>query len=244
MGSHKNVDMSQSETEVKVVETPETETATDATGAEVVETTVKKAAPKRVRSKTYQAVRAQVDKTRTYDPFSAMELVKKLSYSSFPGSITAEAVLREKEAGTQVSVSFPHSTGQSLRVAIASDEVLADIEAGKIDFDVLLANPQYMPKLAKLAKVLGPKGLMPNPKTGTLTEKPEQKKKELESGTLTIKAERKAPLMHVTFGSTSMESKDLVANLEALTDALKGKLVKLTVSATMSPGVKVAVEKV
>jgi large subunit ribosomal protein L1 len=237
--SRHNTDMSMSENDVKVVEAP-VEADENGEMPEVVEP--KKAAHKRHRSKKYAAVRAQVDKTRTYDAFSAVELVKRLSYSSFPGTITADVVLREKEIGTAVDLSFPHTTGQSVRVAIASDEVLAAIEGGTIDFDILLSTPQYMPKLAKLASTLGPKGLMPNPKTGTLTENPERKKAELEAGKMTIRTERKAPLMHIVVGNTKMDSKDLVENVQTLFDTLKNRMVKATLNATMSPGVKVAVE--
>jgi large subunit ribosomal protein L1 len=118
--------------------------------------------------------------------------------------------------------------------------MLAQIEAGTIDFDILITEPHFMPKLAKHARVLGPKGLMPNPKNGTITPNPEIKKKELESGKMTIRTEKKAPLMHVTLGKTSMETKDLVENLNALIAALGPKAVKLTLAASMSPSVKVA----
>lgn len=190
-----------------------------------------------LRSKKYHSVRAQVDKTKTYDPFAAIELVKKLSYSKFEGTITADVVV--KEAGQSVTLTFPHSTGKTLRVAVVDDALIEQIEAGTIDFDILVTSPQFMPKLAKLARVLGPKGLMPNPKNGTITENPAAKKKELEGGQTTIKTEKKAPLMHVTIGKTSMETKALVENLQALIEALNTKALKLSVSATMSPSVKV-----
>jgi large subunit ribosomal protein L1 len=118
---------------------------------------------------------------------------------------------------------------------------LAQLEAGTIDFDVLITEPRFMPKLAKHARVLGPKGLMPNPKNGTITDNPEAKRKELEGGKVTLKTEKKAPLMHVLLGKTDMETKDLVENLNALLEAVKGKAVKASVTATMSPSVKVAV---
>jgi len=191
----------------------------------------------RQRSSKYRAVRAQIDKTKKYDSFAAIELVKKLSYTRFDGTLTAHAVV--KEAGMSVPITFPHSTGKSLRVAIASDEVLAKIGEGHIDFDILVASPQFMPKLAKFAPVLGPKGLMPNPKNGTLTANPEAQKEKLEGGTLTIKTEKKAPLMHIRIGKTSMETKVLVENIEMLVKVLGSKLDRLTIASTMSPGVKI-----
>lgn len=239
MGSKKNVDMSATTDTVKVVKAQET-TPTTATSEQPEEQKKKIVKSKRTRSKKYQAVRAQVDKTKQYDPFAAVELVKKLSFSKFDGSVEAHMVV--KETPTSVTLTFPHSTGKKVTVAIASDEVIKQIEAGNIDFDVLVTTPAFMPKLAKHARILGPKGLMPNPKNGTLTNKPEDKKKELEGGKITIKTEKKAPLIHVIIGKTSMDTKQLVENIEALTTTLKGKLAKLSISATMSPGVKVKVD--
>ena len=99
-----------------------------------------------------------------------------------------------------------------------------------------------MPKIAKHARVLGPRGLMPNPKNGTVTANPEQKKADLEKGELIIKTEKKRPVIHVTIGKVSMDTKELVENYNALMTALKGKVLKSTLSATMSPGIKVDFE--
>jgi len=200
-----------------------------------------KAKAKKVRGKKYQAVRAKLDKTKLYSPEEAIELVKKLSYSKFVGSVEAHAVVRE--AGLSVNLALPHSTGKSVKVAIVDKKVLAEIEAGNIDFDILVTHPEFMPKLAKHARLLGPKGLMPNPKNGTLTPNPELKKKELEAGKFVLKTEKKAPLMHLSIGKTDMETKDLVENIKALLTALKGKILKLSIAASMSPGVKVDVSE-
>jgi large subunit ribosomal protein L1 len=242
MGSKKNVDMSTEQTEVKIIESQvEGDTAVSADGSESSEAVAAPVKAKKAhqRSKKYQSVRSQVDKTKAYDTFAAVELIKKLSYSRFPGTMTADIVT--KEVGTSVTLSFPHSTGKTFTVAIVSDEVIADIEAGNINFDVLITEPQFMPKLAKLARVLGPKGLMPNPKNGTITDNPERRKKELEGGQVTLKTEKKAPLIHVSIGKTDMETKDLVENLNALIKAVEGKAVKLNLTATMSPSLKVAI---
>jgi len=96
-----------------------------------------------------------------------------------------------KIQGERVGIQFPHSTGKNIIVAIADEKLLTEVEKGKIKFDVLLATPNMMPKLAKLAKILGPKGLMPNPKQGTLIDNPKDKKKELESGKITIRSDEK-----------------------------------------------------
>lgn len=237
MGSKKNVDMTATETEVKVVELE-----TKEEGAITEEVVAKKPAKaKKVRGKKYQAVRSQLDKSKFYTDKEAVELVKKLSYSKFVGSVEAHVVVRE--VGDNVSLALPHSTGKTVKVTVVDAQVLSDIEAGKLDFGILVAHPEFMPKLAKFARVLGPKGLMPNPKNGTLTPNPELKKKELEAGKFNLKTEKKAPLMHLTIGKTDMKSTDLVENVEALVKALKGKILKLSLSASMSPGIKVLVEE-
>lgn len=260
MGAKKNVDMSAQVDEIKVLAEHKSETAVrdSAENAESAKNAqgvagetenqgtataavVKKSKPKRVRGKKYVAGRSLVDRTKEYDVFAAVELVKKSSYAKFDASITADINVRD--LGEQAKLTLPHSSGKSVRVAIADDKLLADIEAGKIDFDVLLAKPALMPKLAKLARTLGPKGLMPNPKNGTLTDKPEAKKKELEGGAIVIKTERKTPVTHIVVGKTSMETKDLVENVNTLISTLGTKVLKLTLSATMGPGVKVKVVK-
>lgn len=234
MGSKKNVTISSSEDTVKIVQTDE--------AGEVTTQDAKAKAPKvaRLRGKQYTAMRAQVDKTKSYEPHAAIDLIKKLSYSKFAGTISADVVV--KDANTQIEIAFPHSIGKQTRVAIVDDQLITEIEAGKIGFDVLVTEPRFMPKLAKLAKVLGPKGLMPNPKNGTVTNNPELKKKELEGGKMTLKGEKKAPLMHVNLGKTDMETAKLAENLESLIKVLGGKIVRLFLSATMSPSVRVKID--
>lgn len=244
MGSKRNVDMSANSDTVKIVSTDEPqktdETAVqDAPAEEAQEAPKAKTKPTRVRSKKYVASRANVDKTKQYDAFAAIELIKKLSYSTFDGTVTADLLI--KDIGTQTDLTFPHKTGQTVRVAIATEEVISEIEAGNINFDILLSAPNMMPKLAKHARSLGPRGLMPNPKNGTVTADPERRKKELEKGSITIKTERKQPLMHVTIGKVSMETKDLVENFNALLNALKNKVQKASLSSSMSPSVKVKI---
>jgi len=237
MGSKKNVDMSATEDKVKVIE------ATDAPVNENGEAikAPKVSAPKRVRSKKYTKIRSQVDKTKKYSVADAISAIKKLSYSKFDGTITLDATV--KEVGKLGSVSLPHSTGKSIKVAIVDDALLAEIEAGNIDFDALITTPQFMPKLAKHARVLGPRGLMPNPKNGTVTPKPELKKAELEKGTFDLKTEKKRPVIHVSVGKVSMDDKALAENIEALLNITKGKLQSASIAATMSPSVKLEIAK-
>ncbi|PIR58725.1 MAG: hypothetical protein COU69_04165 [Candidatus Pacebacteria bacterium CG10_big_fil_rev_8_21_14_0_10_56_10] len=267
MGSQRNVDKSMPADSIKVVKSPgeaaltkleqegagegavgdsdqgadrganESTAVTSQTGARPAGRPKKR----RQRSAKYQLVRSQLDRTKTYDPFAAVELVKRLSYSGFDGSVEAHLVLNDSKL--KADVKFPHSTGQQLKVAIASDEVVEQIAAGSTDFDVLLSTPEFMPKLTKHARLLGPKGLMPNPKNGTLTDDPAAAKQALAAGRLTLQTEKKAPLIHVVIGKTSMDTKQLVENLKALLVALKGKVIKLSLSASMSPGVRVATEE-
>jgi large subunit ribosomal protein L1 len=249
MGSKKNVDMTQTESDVKKIEVKETAVPADKVKADSKKDkteekdtaknskTKTKAKSKKSRGKKYQAVRSQLDKTKNYSPAQAISLVKKFSYAKFDASIDAHIMV--KEIGASVDLTLPHSTGKDVKVVIANDKILANIEEGKIDFDVLLATPELMPKLAKLAKILGPKGLMPNPKNGTLTPKPEIKKKELEAGAFTLKTEKKAPLMHLVIGKVSMDDKQLKENLLAVIKSLKTKLVKLAIAPSMGPAIKV-----
>ncbi len=203
--------------------------------------TAKSTTPKatqHVRSHRYQHLRSLVDRTKTYPLSEAIKLVKTTSLSRFDGSV--EAHLNVTETGLKAQVSFPHSTGRTTRVAIADDKLIEQIAAGKIDFDILLSTPQMMSSLAKYAKILGPKGLMPSPKTDTITQNPEKKKQELEGGKTLVRTEPKAPLMHLVVGKVSMKESELAANLETLIQALAPKnITKLTLSATMGPGIKV-----
>jgi len=165
-------------------------------------------------------------------------LVKSTSYSGFDGTISAHLNLTKEI--NPVEVSFPHSTGKNIRVAIVDEEVLDKIAKEEIDFDVLLAKPAMMPKLTRYARFLGPRGLMPNPKNGTVTSDPEAKKASLLAGAVVIRAEKKAPLLHVRIGKVSQPENELQANLEALIKAINPvNIAKITLAATMGPGVKV-----
>lgn len=210
----------------------------DESDSEKSESEVKVTKKARERSKTYINNRGMIDRTKFHKLPEAVELVKKTSYSKFEGTITADLILKDQK--TQIDISFPHSTGQTKKVAIVDDKLLKLIEKGDIDFDILIATPEFMPKIAKFARVLGPKGLMPNPKMGTVTTDPAKKKKELEGGKMTIKTEKKAPLMHVVVGKTNMKDEQLVENITLLIKKINArKISKLVLSATMSPGLKV-----
>lgn len=190
------------------------------------------------RGRRYKFALSLVDRNKLYPIEEAIDLVKKTSIARFDGTISAHLNLTEDEL--TVDVPFPHSTGKKMRIALASDELIGKIEAKQIDFDVLLSTPEMMKRLVKVAKILGPLGLMPNPKAGTISDNPEKRKRELESGTTQVRSESKSPLMHVVIGKTTSETKALAENLQALVTAVRTtKLRKLTLASTMSPGVKV-----
>jgi len=154
----------------------------------------KKAKAPKTRGKKYTQAKAKINPTKLYPLKEAVSLVKETSYSAFDGAVELHLVV--KKTGTSARVTLPHSAGKEKKVEIASDETIKKLEGGKIDFDVLLATPEMMPKLVPFAKVLGPKGLMPNPKNGTLIS--DVKKAQGFSGkTLSVKTEKEAPLIHL-----------------------------------------------
>lgn len=184
---------------------------------------------------------SKVDRTKLYTVEDAVKLIKETSITSFDATVTLHLNL-SKDAPSRVELTFPHLAGTAKRVAIADDKLLKDLDAGKLDFDILLTTPAFMPKLAKYARILGPKGLMPSPKSGTITPEPEKRAKEFAGGKTVVKAEAKFPLMHVTVGKTSQKPAELVANIQALLKAVKSKNIdKATLASTMSPGVKLQV---
>lgn len=189
--------------------------------------------------KAIRASKSKVDSQKKYGLEEAVKLVKTTNITKFVSTVTLHLNLVTKDAPTRVELTFPFAAGAAKRVAIVTDELLAQIEKGKIDFDILVTSPAFMPKLAKFAKVLGPKGLMPSPKAGTVAADPEKKAKEFEGGKTVVKAEAKFPLMHVTVGKINQPEAELLANIKALLDAVKLKNVtKATLASTMSPGIK------
>ncbi|MBI4079261.1 MAG: 50S ribosomal protein L1 [Candidatus Levybacteria bacterium] len=194
----------------------------------------------RKRGRKYQAVAEMVDKNKRYSLGQALELLPKLRLAKFDE--TVELHINTIETGLSGNLSLPHGSGKKVRVAIADEKLIADIEKGKIEFDILLATPEMMPKLAKVAKYLGPRGLMPNPKTGTITQKPEEEAKKYEAGALRFKTEQKAPIIHLTIGKLSFGEKKLSENIKAVFSAIQaGKIKNATLKSTMSPGIKLEV---
>jgi len=197
-----------------------------------------KAVEPKVRSKKYKEVKAKVEPGKTYATKDAIKLVKETSYSKFDGTVEAHLVV--KKVGTSAQVNLPHQAGKEKKIEIAGEETIKKLASGKVDFDVLIATPEMMPKLVPFARILGPKGLMPNPKNGTLV--PDAKKaKGFSAGTVTLKTEKEAPLIHTVIGKVSQDEKELAANLEAILKALGGEkqVVRVFLKSTMGPSVKV-----
>lgn len=196
---------------------------------------------KRTRSKNYQTVARMVDKTKKYTLSEALDLISKINRAKFDE--TVELHINTTEKGISGNVTLPHGTGKKIRVAIASDELIATVEKGKIDFDVLLSEPVMMPKLAKVAKFLGPRGLMPNPKNGTISNDPKTLAKKYEGGQLNFKTEAKAPVMHVTVGKVSFGEKKLSENIKTMLEAIKKEKIRnVILKSTMSPGIKIQLD--
>jgi large subunit ribosomal protein L1 len=223
------------------------------------------------RGKKYQQAAALVDRSRTYEPAEAMDLLKQTSYVSFDASAEAHIRLgvdpRHADQMVRGTVVLPHGTGKVVRVAVfaqgekaqealragadvvGGDDLVKKIEAGWLEFDVALATPDSMGMVGKLGKILGRRGLMPNPKAGTITFDLDRAVREVKGGRVEFKVDKSA-IIHVAFGKSSFEASALVDNLAALVDAVnrakptgvKGQYLRsLSIASTMGPGIKVDV---
>lgn len=194
----------------------------------------------KVRGKKYLASKKKVKTGQLYPLEKAIKLVKETSLGSFVG--TLEAHLNVKEKGDLGELSLPYSKEKKKKVAIADEKTVAQIKAGKIDFEVLLASPKMMGSLVPFARVLGPKGLMPNPKNGTLIDNPEKAVAKFSKGGARIRTEKKAPVVHLKLGKLDQPDKELVANVKELIKTITtAKIEKIVLKATMGPAVRVKV---
>jgi large subunit ribosomal protein L1 len=226
------------------------------------------------RGKKYAQAAALVERGRPYPPDEAVELLKQTTYVGFDASAEAHIRLgvdpRHADQMVRGTVVLPHGTGKRISVVVfaqgekaqealraGADEVGGDdlakrIEAGWTDFDVALATPDMMGIVGRLGRILGRKGLMPNPKSGTITFDLERAIREVKAGRVEFKVD-KAGIIHTPFGKSSFEPQQLSENLAALIDAInrarpsatKGQYFKsLTVASTMGPGIRVDVPAV
>lgn len=232
----KEADEAPVETHVEEVNEEKAEEIVKETPKKEINQTNKKA----FHSQKYTALAQNVDRTKHYSLSEALELLTKLQRGKLDE--TVELHLNTNSTGISGNVTLPNGTGKKTKVAIASDALIAEIEKGIISFDILVAEPAMMGKLAKVAKVLGPRGLMPNPKNGTITEKPEEVAKKYEGGLVNFKTEAKSPIMHLTVGKMSFGKEKLTQNFESLITAVKKSNIRnATLKSTMSPGIKIRV---
>lgn len=191
------------------------------------------------RSRAYLAAKSKVNVDKSYPAAEALALLRTVSLARFDPAVELHITLKEK--GFSKEIELPHASGKTRRIAIADDATVAAIEAGKIDFDVLLTTPAQMPKLVKFAKVLGPRGLMPNPKSGTVVPNPEAVAKTMSSkNTLSLKTEKDAPLIHVSLGKLSFKDGALMENISAVLSVLPPNQVrKIVLKSSISPAIKV-----
>jgi large subunit ribosomal protein L1 len=224
--------------------------------------------------KKYLDAAKLVDRERLYPPDEAAELVKQTSTVKFDASIEAHLRLgvdpRHADQMVRGTVVLPHGTGKDVRVAVfaqgdkaqealraGADEVGAEdlvkrIEAGWLEFDVALAAPDTMGMVGRLGKILGRRGLMPNPKAGTITFDLDRAVREVKGGRVEFKVD-KAGIIHTAIGRSSFENEAIIANLATLVDAVnrarptgaKGQYLRtLTIASTMGPGIHVDVPAV
>lgn len=192
---------------------------------------------KQGRSKNYLATAKLIDKTKAYPLTEALTLLTKTHLADFDE--TVELHVNTTETGISGTVILPFGSGKEIRIAIANDQIIDDVQKGKIDFDILLATPNMMPKLAKVARFLGPKGLMPNPKNNTITNDPEKTALSFAKGQMNFKTEVKAPIIHLRVGKLSFGGKKLEENIKTVINAIKKEKIKnITLKSTMSPGLK------
>ncbi|HUR13916.1 MAG TPA: 50S ribosomal protein L1 [Mycobacteriales bacterium] len=221
------------------------------------------------RSKAYNAAAAKIDADKVYSPLEAARLAKETSTTKYDATVEVAMCLgvdpRKADQMVRGTVNLPHGTGKTARVivfaqgdkaaealAAGADEVGADelidkVAAGYVDFDAAVATPDMMGKVGKVARVLGPRGLMPNPKTGTVTADVTKAINDIKGGKVNFRVDKQANL-HLVIGKASFDDTKLVENYAAALDEIsrakpataKGKyLKKIVFTTTMGPGIQV-----
>jgi large subunit ribosomal protein L1 len=221
------------------------------------------------RSKTYRKAAELIDLTKLYEPAEAIKLAKQTSPTKFDATVEVAMRLgvdpRKADQMVRGVVNLPHGTGKTARVIVfaqgakaeeavaagadevGTDDLVARIQGGWLDFDAAIATPDQMAKIGRIARILGPRGLMPNPKTGTVTMDVTKAVNEIKGGKITFRVDKHSNL-HLIIGKASFTEEQLVDNyataldeiLRAKPSAAKGKyLRKVTVTTTMGPGVPV-----
>lgn len=219
--------------------------------------------------KKYAAAAKLFDQTKNYGLDEAASIIKKISYTKFDGSVELHVRLgvdpRQANQMVRGVVSLPHGTGRTVRVLVLTsgdkqkdaleagadyvglDDYIAKIEGGWTDVDVIICSPDVMPKLGRLGRVLGPRGLMPNPKSGTVTPEIGKAVKEVKAGKIDFKVD-KTGIIHTSIGKVSFTTEQIAENARELIltlaklkpSAAKGTYFRsIVLAATMSPSVKI-----
>ena len=225
------------------------------------------------RSKSYKKVADLIDKDKQYTLKEAVEILPKTSTVKFDASVELHVNLgvdpRQADQNIRGTVALPHGTGKTIKIAVfapadqheaakkagadivGEDEFLQQLDKEQINFDVLIATPQLMAKLSKYARILGPSGLMPNPKSGTVTAKVGQAVKEAKAGKVEYRVDKQS-IVHLAVGKVSFTPANLEENarvvLKSLSDAkpssVKGVYIKkVSMTTTMGPGLTVALSE-
>jgi len=223
------------------------------------------------RSKKYQEVAKLVEKNKFYSLEEAIELAVKTSATKFDSSVEIHVRLnvdpRQADQNIRATVNLPHGSGKTIRVAVfapetdhvsakkagadivGDEEIIKLLDKEKIDFDVLITSPQYMPKLGKYARLLGPRGLMPNPKSGTVATDIANATKDAKSGKVEYRVDKQS-IVHISIGKVSFGSNKLIDNAKAFMDSLQSQkpssiksayIKSINASTTMGPGIKISV---
>jgi large subunit ribosomal protein L1 len=221
------------------------------------------------RSKAYRAAAEKIDADNLYSPLEAVRLAKETSTTKYDATVEVAFVLgvdpRKADQMVRGTVNLPHGTGKTARVLVfatgdraeqakaagadyvGSDDLLEKIQGGWLDFDSVVATPDLMPMVGRLGRTLGPRGLMPNPKTGTVTQEVGKAVEEFKGGKVEYRTDRYGNV-HVPIGKVSFEPVKLQDNFRAVLDELqrakpassKGRYLKrITLATTMGPGIKV-----
>ena len=221
------------------------------------------------RGKKYQEAYKKIDRTKTYSLEEALKLAVETNPAKFDATIEAHVRLgvdpRQADQNIRTTVVLPNGNGKTVKVAVFApldeakkakaagadiaedEEFLKQLDKGEINFDVLISTPAYMPKLGKYARVLGPKGLMPNPKAGTVTMDIEKAVKEAKAGKVEYRVDKQA-IVHIGLGKTNFDQKALLENATVFFDSLKaqkpasikGSYVKsVFITTTMGPSIAV-----
>jgi large subunit ribosomal protein L1 len=219
------------------------------------------------RSKAYRSAAEKIDRERLYTPEEAVRLVKETATTKYDATVEVALRLgvdpRKADQMVRGTVNLPHGTGKTARVLVfaagpkaeeareagadivGGDELIEEVQGGRLDFDAVVATPDMMGKVGRLGRILGPRGLMPNPKTGTVTMDVTKAVGDIKGGKIEFRVDRHANL-HFIVGKASFDDRQLVENYAAAMDevirlkpsAAKGRYVKkATMAATMGPGV-------